>query len=228
VQPVLFFMLIIGVVAAVLLFSYFASEQRRKELSSAGERLGLFFAPDADGAHMSYIEFYPFGRGQGQRCTNLLHGQRGELVWEIFDYKYTTGSGKNRQTHNYGIAAARVPMLFRHLQIRPEGWFDKIVAMVGIDDINFESEEFSRRYHVSCDVRKFAYDIIHPQMIEFLLGCPAMHWQIRHDVILIHKGGRFSAHDLERVVEMVEGFFTRIPQYVRQDVAHAGPGPRYG
>ncbi len=212
-----FFIFIAFVAAAGFYIAYALAEKRRKELEALAEQLGLFFAPHADEVHDRYEGFTPFGAGSSRRSSNLLHGQRGEVLWQLFEYRYTTGSGKQRQTHSYGIAAATVPIWFRKLQIRPEGIFDKLAAFVGYDDINFESEQFSRRYHVSCDVRKFAYDVIHPQMIEYLLGCPAHAWQIAGNIILIHKSGSFSAYEAKRIIEMVEGFLERIPAYVRED-----------
>jgi hypothetical protein len=58
------------------------------------------------------------------------------------------------------------------LEVRPEGFGDTLKAMVGLDDIDFESEEFSRRFYVTSGDRKFAYDVIHPKMMEFLLARP--------------------------------------------------------
>ena len=37
------------------------------------------------------------------------------------------------------------------------------------DDIDFESDEFSRKFYVQSSDRKFAYDVLHPRMMEFLL-----------------------------------------------------------
>lgn len=223
----MWFFVIIGlIVVAGIAYTYLAAEKRRKELAQLADRAGLVFAPDCGDVYQKYVTFTPFSRGAGWSSSNLLAGERGEVHWELFDYRYTTGSGKNRQTHHCGIAAATVPIWFRKLQIRPEDIFDKVAAFVGYDDINFESNEFSRRYHVSCDVRKFAYDVIHPQMIEFLLARPAHHWQLADNVILIHKSSRYSAADLEQVLTMVEGFIERIPGYVREDAQLRAPAER--
>ena len=47
---------------------------------------------------------------------------------------------------------------------------DKIAGALGFHDINFESSEFSRKFHIKCADKKFAYDVIHPRMMEFLLA----------------------------------------------------------
>jgi hypothetical protein len=55
------------------------------------------------------------------------------------------------------------------LLIRREGIFDRIASVFGSNDIDFESSEFSKKYYVKCESRKFAYDIVNQRMIEFLL-----------------------------------------------------------
>src|SRR5262245_59879135 len=99
-----FFIFIVLVVAGGFFFAHLFAEKRRKELEALADRLGLFFAPYCEEVHERYEGFTPFGSGSSRQSSNLLHGQRGEVQWQLFDYRYTTGSGKQRQTHRYGIA----------------------------------------------------------------------------------------------------------------------------
>ena len=214
------FAIFIAVLIGVAIVAMVAAAKRRRALAELAQRLGFTFEPDThdgDAASVTYDGFDPFGRGRSRSASNILRGRRGEIEFELFDYRFTTGSGKNKKTHRYGIAAATVPVQFRSMTLRPAGLFDKVASLAGFDDINFESEEFSRRYHVSCDARQFAYDVIHPQMIEYLLSCPRRHWQLRGHVVLIHKSGSFDAREIEELIRVVEGFMARIPAYVRQD-----------
>ena len=59
---------------------------------------------------------------------------------------------------------------FPHLFLRTEGLLDRIAGFIGFDDIDFESEEFSKRYFCKSDDRQFAYAVIHPQMMEWLMS----------------------------------------------------------
>ena len=65
-----------------------------------------------------YEAFHPFGVGHSRICSNLLSGRRGELEWVFFDYRYTTGSGKNSSTHYLAIAGVLMPFVFQGLEIR--------------------------------------------------------------------------------------------------------------
>lgn len=210
---------IVGTIALIFaIFSYLAAQKRRKELLSFAHELGFRFSPSPGDIHEKYGGFDPFGSGHSRRSSNLIQGRRNQLGWELFDYRYTTGSGKNQQTHRYGIVVGQASMAFPLLRMRPEGFFDKLAAAVGFDDIDFESDEFSRRYLVKCGDRKQAYDLIHPQMIEFLLSIKAYDWQFRGPWILIRKSGNFSVIELVAVMEAIEGFVARVPEYVREEI----------
>ena len=223
------FAIFIAVVIGVIAFSMVAAAKRRKALAELAQRIGFTFEADAydgDAAAERYDGFDPFGRGRARRASNVLRGRRGDAEFELFDYRFTTGSGKNKKTHRYGIVAAHVPMHFTNLRIRPEGIFDKIVSRAGFDDINFESHEFSARYHVACDDRQFAYQLIHAQAIEHLLRCPPLHWQLRGGVIVLRRTGAFKPEDMRRAIESVEGFMKTIPPFVREDRARGGANVR--
>ena len=42
----------------------------------------------------------------------------------------------------------------------------------GFDDIDFESDEFSREFCVKAADRRWAFDVIHQATMEFLLAAP--------------------------------------------------------
>ena len=208
-------LLVGGVAVAAAVFE----QRRRKELEAFAGRVGMSFTPgDAGHVYSRLEDFTPFGQGSSRRASNLLRGRRGEVDWEFFDYRYTTGSGKNRRTHRYGIAVANVGLVFPRMTIRPEGMFDKIASLAGFDDLNFESEAFSRRYHVKGEDRRRVYELIHPRMMEYLLGVPPTHWQFGPGVILLIRGGHYNPAQIEHAIAVVEGFLARVPSFVRDDL----------
>lgn len=216
--PFPIFILVILAVIAGIIWSYYASKKRRDMLRQFALENGLEFRASPGDIHQKYQIFNPLDAGHSRSSQNLIFGRRGELDWELFDYRYVTGSGKNRTTHRYGIAAARIPLALPPLNIRPENFLDRIAAAVGFDDIDFESDEFSRAYHVKCSDRKLAYDIIHPQMIEFLMGIARIEWQFAGNMVLLHRSGTYEPDELIYAMKLVEGFLERVPEFVRQDV----------
>lgn len=214
--PILILVLL-AVIAGVI-WSYLAAKKRREMLRQFAFENGLEFTASPGDVHRKYQIFDPLDAGHSRSSQNLIHGRRGELDWEMFDYRYVTGSGKNRTTHRYGIAAARIPLALPPLTIRPENFLDRIAAAVGFDDIDFESDEFSRAYHVKCSNRKLAYDIIHPQMIEFLMGITRIEWQFAGNMVLLHRSGKYEPDELIHVMNLVGAFMERVPEFVRQDI----------
>jgi hypothetical protein len=212
----------IAVTAVVIGMVY--EQRRRKEMAEFARRQGMEYAPDAGDFFEHYDGFMPFGQGRSRRASNLVHGRRSDVDWEMFDYRYVTGSGKRRTTHRYGVVVAKVGLALPRITMRPEGMFDKIASLAGFDDINFESEAFSRRYHVKSQDRQRVYDVIHPKMMEYLMSLPAVHWQLGPGVVMLVRGGGYSPAELQRAMAMIEGLLSRVPEYARQEMGSGGGG----
>ena len=169
----------IVVVGAVAYFSWLAEKKRREAMAALAAELGWRFDRTRDRSHDDeYAHFEIFRRGHSRAAYNTMWGEleRQGRRWPAkmgdFTYKITTSTGKSTSTQTYRFSYlilhmpwSRVPDLL----IRPEGMFDKIAGVLGFDDIDFESAEFSRRFHVSSPDKRFAYDVIDPRMMEFLL-----------------------------------------------------------
>ena len=103
-----------------------------------------------------------------------------------------------------------------------EGLFDKLAGFVGFADINFESEEFSKRFHVKSDDKQFAYALIHPQMMEWLQP-QQFHGQLERGLWVMQLGGRHTAEDCQAARAQAVGFIDRIPDFVWQDYGKREP-----
>lgn len=104
-----------------------------------------------------------------------------------------------------------------YLFLRKENTGDKIIGGIGFDDIDFESEEFSRKFWVKSDEKKYAYDVIHPGMMEFLLRGPTPRVEIVHDVCLILDGSsRWSLNTFEGAPRWFEEFLGRWPEHLTE------------
>jgi hypothetical protein len=157
-----------------------AARKRREALTSLAAALGWSFDPASDTGHdEEFGHFEIFQNGHSRAAYNTLRGEmevNGER-WPAkagdFLYKITTSNGKTTTTHTHRFSYLIVHLPYSNvpdLLIRREHLFDKLAGVFGFDDIDFESEEFSRRYHVKSSDKRFAYGIVHPEMMEFLLG----------------------------------------------------------
>ena len=158
-------------------------------------------------------------RGHSRRCDCLVRGRSGEgdgaQALDLFDYRYVTGHGKNRTTHRYAVAILTLPFPVKGLRLRPENALDKVGEFLGAEDIDFESAEFSRRFFVSANDRKWAYDVIHARMMEFLLAAPAG-WSLEMGSreVAAYRAGRAEPSTYEEAIALLEGVRDRIPEYV--------------
>lgn len=216
-MPMLLLLLAALVVGTIAIGGYITQQRRQEEMSALAKELGFTFDDTPDNVHTFFEGFEPFEKGSGRRSFNLLQGTIDGIGWQVFDYRYTTGSGDDQRTHRWGIVAATVPMSFPKLTLRPEGIFDRLAAMAGFDDLNFESEEFSRLYHVRCDDRQFAYNLIDPGLMEYLLSMKPRLWQMRGNRVILVKMGYGTPGEIRASIRAIQGMVDRIPTYLKRD-----------
>jgi hypothetical protein len=194
--------LVAGVVALMVglgVLAWRAHQKRLAEMRELAARLGFAFDPGEDRDHDDeYAQFEIFRRGHSRAAFATLRGEL-ELfgrpcraVAGDFRYKTDSGSGKNRSTttHTFSFLIVHPPWPSPSLVVRPEGVFDKLKGAFGFDDIDFESEAFSRAFWVQSDDKRFAYDVLHPRMMEFLLAERPPMLEIEHGALCVADGSR--------------------------------------
>ncbi|AIE86388.1 hypothetical protein [Fimbriimonas ginsengisoli] len=240
-------LIFVGVIVLVIVIAVFASiaaKKRREAFFGLAQSLGFqympegmaepprsgffdsmagMFGPSADAIFLQrFLGFHPFGEGHSPDVANLLIGTRDGADWYLFDYSYKTettdSEGKtSTTTHSFGVVAARVPIAFPGLSLTPENVFHRIGAKLGMQELNFELEEFNRRYFVRSADSKAAYDLLHPRAIEFLMSKPVRHWQMGGIYVMIVQSGAFTPGDAMLAFQEIRGFIGLIPDYYRQD-----------
>ncbi|MCK5945572.1 MAG: hypothetical protein KAI24_26515 [Planctomycetes bacterium] len=222
------------IAAAVLLFallayfSWLQENKRREALAALARDLGLRFHPGLDHGHDDeYAQFEIFRRGHGRAARNTITGtvelfdRPCRLVAGDFRYKVTSGTGKNRRTTTYRFSYLIVhpPWHTPPLLIRPEGVWDKLKGAFGFDDIDFESDEFSRRFYVQSSDRRFAYDVLHPRMMEFLLAERPPMLDIEHGALCLSDGSRRWQPDRFRAeIAFVQRFCEQWPRHLVKEL----------
>ncbi len=222
---ILLVLLVLALVGVAGYLGWRAEKQRREALASLARRLGWTFDSSRDSDHDDeYAHFEIFRRGHGRAAFNTMTGEM-EIDgrhWPVkmgdFVYKVRRRSGKTTQTHTYRFSYAILHLPFPQvpdLLVRREGMFDKVAGALGFDDIDFESAEFSRRFHVKSTDKRFAYDVIHPRMMEFLMGSNAPTVDIEHGRCCLSDGKRrWEPADFEATLAWARDFFDRWPDHV--------------
>jgi len=227
--------LIVIAIAVMLLFAflnYLAAKKRREEMAELARSLGFRFDPGPDHGHDErYGHFEVFRRGHARVALNTLKGKisaEGRAYHAVagdFRYKVTSGSGKNRrtQTYRFSYIILELPYDPPDLLIRPEGLFDKLAGVLGFDDIDFESAEFSKRFYVKSTDKKFAYDVIHPRMMEFLLRDMPAAIDIEHGRLCFTDGRRrWEPAQFRRRFDYLTKFLALWPEHVMARLDEGG------
>jgi len=206
----------IALVAAAIVFGILKARQRREAMARLAKELSFEYYPDDPwNLEDKYAMFELFGRGHSRRASNVICGDVDGRAVVAFDYQYTTGSGKNQSTHSCQALVMGLPILAAGLRMRSENLFDRVASWVGYEDIDFESDEFSRRYHVACDDRRFAYDILHARLIEYLLACGQAPDLEMKGPLMVLFDSQGDAANVRRLLAIGREIVASIPDYVR-------------
>ncbi len=147
--PVVMVVAVLALVGGIIAWVAKKERERTEQLAALAQTLGFTFEPTADLEVMKGFGDLPLYRnGHSKRLTNVLTGQAGERDLKLFDYRYTTGSGKNSHTWNQTVALfPRAGEGLPDLVLAPENIFHKIGSAFGYQDIDFDtSPEFSAHY----------------------------------------------------------------------------------
>lgn len=214
-------MLLVG--AAIVAAAFLSARQarkRREEMSAAADALGLAFDADKDhSVDERYHFFDKLCRGANRYAFNRLSGRyRGHEV-EVFDFHYETYSnkpkgGRTKHHHYFSFFVLHVPDDYPELTIAPEDVFSKVGQFIGFDDIDFESAEFSSAFCVRSTDKKFAYDICHPRMMEYLLANRDLSIEIEAHCLSLFFGRRLASGEIRRNLDRLVALRELIPEYV--------------
>lgn len=202
-------------IAAIILVAVWLSAKRKKELADWATNAGLTFSPAVDrNLGIRYPQFGCLHRGHTRRAYNIASGSWNGRPLEAFDHRYVTGHGKNRSTHTFSAIILGSRLLLKPLRIRPENTFDKLTEFFGVDDIDFESAQFSREFFVKSPDKKWAFDVLHQRTMEFLLDNPRFSVEFDTEHVICWRNRRFNLQTRENAISVVEGILDRLPEYL--------------
>jgi hypothetical protein len=144
------------------------------------------------------------------------------------DFKFTTtsGSGKNRRrtTHYFSYLLVQLQHHVPELIIRRENFFDKIGAFFGFDDIDFESAEFSKKFSVKSSDKRFAWDLIDPRMMQWLMDNASPAIELEDDWMCMADGRCWAPEDYLGKMALAGGFLEQWPEHTVRGLSEG----RYG
>lgn len=229
--PILILLAFLGVLAAAMIVNWQLANKRRAEMNALAMRLGWRWDPGVSGdLDDDYPQFGCFSQGGDREATNTLSGflmiKERRYPAQMGDYKFTrtqtNGKTTTTTTHRFSYALVQLPFPVPDLLIRREGFMDKAASFLGFEDINFESAEFSRKFFVKGPDKKFAYAVICPSVMEFLLRDHAPTLDLKRGWLLVYDGERrWTAAEFASRVSWMEEFLGLWPGYLIQELESA-------
>lgn len=223
-------LILIGVVAAIVVggvayFLYQAEQKRLKELEAWALAHGCRLDRGSEyGAQDRLPAIKQLRQGSNRYGKNFIRGIRNGRPIEIFEHHHETTSTDSKgrtQTHHHWqtVVVIDTGWSLQPLAIRKEHFFDRIAEFVGWDDIDFESAEFSRAFHVSSPDRKFAYDVIDQAMMEYLLGALKRPIGMGDTILFTVDSGYWSPEKIDPAIELLEGMLERWPRSLARELS---------
>jgi hypothetical protein len=168
---ILIFAGIAVLVVAGIVASYIYEKKRREALEKAAEELGLPFFPKGDPTLLTALgSFNLFSQGRSRKITNVLHGDSGDVELGIFDYQFTTGSGKNSTTWKQTVVYFHSPTLnLPQFSMRPQSFFHVIGKVFGYQDIDFTTHPvFSKNFVLQGPSEQAIRTLFRPELLTLL------------------------------------------------------------
>lgn len=216
----LVFVLIASAVVAIAYWQWQLAKQRRADLSAWAAKQGLSYsAEDVWNLPGSYRRFGLFTRGDGRGCENVVQGEwQGlsliEADYWYYDTSHDSKGGTSRSYSHHSVVLVSLDAVLPNVSIERENVLTRLADAVGMRDIEFELEEFNRRFNVKCDDREFAYKLLDARMMEYLLGKAG---NICVEVDGGHAlvwSGKVKPAELTGLLYRVKGFVDSIPRLV--------------
>lgn len=216
---------VVGLLVGAIVYGIKAAAARRArelgERMALASRLGLQFAAQpTEDLFPRFQGLQAMPAGVRRYSENLFAGFYKGTEFRCFDYVYITETRdskghRHRTSHYVGVAVANLGEAYPKLTMVPENFGHKLWDTLGGDDIDFESEEFSRRFWVKCDDRKFAYDVVNPRIMELLMAPGWNHWEINGALLVAWNPGRMAIAEVEPALDRIVTFIGLIPGFVR-------------
>lgn len=216
-----------AVVLAAMIYGVIRSgNDRRNDLAALASRLGFTFKSGVDGSFADrYQQIGLFTMGSRRRASNMmtgvmeLGGNRVPVLSADYSYVIQSGTGTKRRTrtHHVGVVMAHLPWnSLPEFSLRDETVMDRLTAAIGFDDIDYESADFSRKFHIKCRDRRFASDLIDPQMMDFMLSSTTPSMEIEGQVVCLQIWGIPDADEVERTISWIGRFLDHWPEHLTE------------
>ncbi|WP_296136163.1 hypothetical protein [uncultured Tessaracoccus sp.] len=164
--------------------------------------------------------------GQNHEARDIVLGEAHGIAFIRLTHKWETESRDSdgditTEEHTEELCEYRLLFPFRALNLGS--------SMFGFRNdragLQFESSQFNEAYKVTALSPRFAHDVLHPRMMEWLLQVGRPQFQIfDNGAVVLQPRRHWSLQDIEQGNALLYDFFARVPDFVYQNLG-AWPRP---
>lgn len=198
---------IVVFVGGIIMIANHFEKKRREAVANFAMNAGYMIDPDITSFTSQVSGFKLFTQGHSRKAKNLFRGKNGDDEFAVCDYQYTTGSGKNSQTHLQTVCVIRssrlqLPHFFARRQI---ALFDFLGKVFGGQDINFDHDPaFSKAFvlqtaGVEEECRQLFDDNVRQHFTQ--LGPKGIQVESKGEMVVFHCGRQMKIEKMQELID---------------------------
>jgi hypothetical protein len=187
-----------GLVIGLVVWALHTEKKRVAAMREFAEGLSLeFFESSPEELATKLVRFQLFNNGRNRITKNVILGKTDIASIAIFDYQYTTGSGKNQSTFNQTVVAMESESLkLPNFTMRPENFFDRVGSALGFQDIDFDNHSrFSELFVLKGGDETAIREFFDTKILDFFADRPGICFEGGNEMFIYYRGGKRQAVD---------------------------------
>lgn len=195
-----------------------AERRRGRRLAAFAAANGWSYAKDA--SHLlAGRRGMPFKLGLTRKASHLVTGtvEGREIAAFQIDHGELRGEIKRDLVT---VTMVALPATLPDLELSVEGRGARVAKMLGAQDIQFESDEFNRRWRVEAAVPRTAHDVVHPRFMELLMAGPPDPVRFEGTDLWTWHAGPIDPDTLPARTARLAELAALVPRHVWQDHGH--------
>jgi hypothetical protein len=170
--PVILLAVVFGLVIFGIIYSLVKERKRTRDMENRAREMGFSFFQTDPGLVLELKEYFKiFSKGHSRKSKNVMKGTFRSRKWNVLDYRYTVGYGKNSHTYSITCASVKIPAEKKKLPgffLTRETFWHKIGNVLGFHDINFpDFPVFSKKYRLKGEDEEALREIFKPHVLNF-------------------------------------------------------------
>ncbi|HCC47453.1 MAG TPA: hypothetical protein DEQ38_04965 [Elusimicrobia bacterium] len=204
----------LGSAAVIIALALYFKWRRKKDLEQLAVSMGLLFSPEGPWPHeLEATGLELFRMGRSRKATNLIKFSASGGNISVFDYRYTTGSGKNSHSHTFTLALIEgVRPQVPQFELKPESFIYKIGEAIGFKDIDLPAfPEFSDKYRLTGPDEAAVHMFFTPNRAAWFERTPGLRVQgAPGHVVFFKRDGQLPVNAWQGFIEEAKAFAAEV------------------